>query len=196
MRFQFLGPPQKHGVSCACVLCLPWPEQPKQPEAWVPSPRVRRAFSLRGEQPGQPEAWVPSPRVQRAFSLRGPSAHRWSGLRESLDRNRGLFAGWEGVASLGLSLPLSPPPCLLSPAGMGRLFTGVSQSLCFANRRKCVPATLGLPRTGVSVLFPSTLLRLPAALYGVGPALSAVPVFGSSTKARIQLHLRVVSSLA
>ena len=31
-------------------------------------------------------------------------------LRKSLDRNRGLFAMWEGVASLGLSLPLSPPP--------------------------------------------------------------------------------------
>ena len=57
-----------------------------------------------------------------------------------------------------------------------------------------VPATLGLPRTGVSVLSPSTLLRLPAALYGAGPALSAVPVFGSSTKARIRLRLRVVSS--
>ena len=52
----------------------------------------------------------------------------------------GLFAVWEGVASLGLSLPLSPPPCLLPPAGMGRLFSGVSQSLCFANRRRCVPA--------------------------------------------------------
>ena len=31
-------------------------------------------------------------------------------LRKSLDRTRGLFAGWEGVASLGLSFPLSPPP--------------------------------------------------------------------------------------
>ena len=41
-----------------------------------------------------------------------------------------------------------------------------------------VPATLGLPRTGVSVLSPSTLLRLPAALYGAAPASSAVPVFG------------------
>ena len=41
-----------------------------------------------------------------------------------------------------------------------------------------VPPTLGLPRTGVSVLSPSTLLRLPAALCGVGPVLSAVPVFG------------------
>ena len=59
-----------------------------------------------------------------------------------------------------------------------------------------VPATLGLPRTGVSVLSPSTLLRLPAAIYGAGPALSAVPVFGYSTKARIRLRLRFVSSLA
>ena len=59
-----------------------------------------------------------------------------------------------------------------------------------------VLATLGLPRTGVSVLSPSTPLRLPAALYGAGPALSAVPVFGSSTKARIWLPLRFVSSPA
>ena len=44
-----------------------------------------------------------------------------------------------------------------------------------------VPATLGLPHTGMSVLSPSTLLRLPAALYGAGPALSAVPVFGYYT---------------
>ena len=33
-----------------------------------------------------------------------------------------------------------PSPCLLPPVGMGRLFSGVSQSLCFANRRRCVPA--------------------------------------------------------
>ena len=33
-----------------------------------------------------------------------------------------------------------PSPCLLPPAGMGLLFSGVSQSLCFANRRRCVPA--------------------------------------------------------
>ena len=60
-------------------------------------------------------------------------------------------------------------------------------AVCGSTRR--VPATLGLPRTGVSVLSPSTLLRLPAALYGAGPASSAVPVFGSSTKARIRLRL-------
>ena len=31
----------------------------------------------------------------------------------------GLFAVWEGMPSLGPSLPLSPPPCLLPPAGDG-----------------------------------------------------------------------------
>ena len=83
---------------------------------------------------------APSPRACRAFSLRCPSTRRRSGLRKSLDRNRGRFAGWEGVAYLGLSLPLCPPRCLLPTAGMGQLFSGVSQSLCFANRPRCLPA--------------------------------------------------------
>ena len=79
-----------------------------------------------------------------------------------------------------------------SPAA-GRAGRCRPMSLCVGSTRR-VPATLGLPRTGVSVLSPSTLLRLLAALYGAGPALSAVPVFGSSTTARIRLRLRVVSS--
>ena len=117
------------------MLCLPRPERFRQPEAWAPSPRVRCAFSLRG-----------------------PSARRRSGLRKSLDRNRGLFAGWEGVASRGLSLPLSPPPCLLPPAGMGGLFSGVSQSLCFANRRQCVrPVNFSLLSHSLKKLPPTTL---------------------------------------
>ena len=123
-RLQFLGPPQKRGFTCTCVLCLPRPERFREPEAWAPSPRARRAFSLRraalslrGERPRQPEAWVPSPRTRSAFSLRGPSARR-------------------RLASLGLSLPLSPPHCLLPPVGMGRPFSGVSQSLCFAKHRQ------------------------------------------------------------
>ena len=62
---------------------------------------------------------VLSPRARRAFSLRGPSARRRSGLRKSSDRNRGLFAGWEGVASLGLSFPLSPPPASFLQRGWG-----------------------------------------------------------------------------
>ena len=68
-------------------------------------------------------------------------------------------------------------------------------SLCVGSTHR-VLVTLGLPRSGVSVLSPSTLLRLPAALYGTGPALSTVPVFRSSTKAWIQLRLRFVPSPA
>ena len=44
------------------------------------------------------------------------------------------------------------------------------------------------------VLSPSALLRLPAALYGAGHALRAVPVFGPSTKAPTRLCLRFVPS--
>ena len=74
MQFQFSGPPQKRGFGCACVLCLPRTQRFRQPEAWAPSRRVRRAFSLRGERPRQPEGWAHSPRVRPTFSLRGPSA--------------------------------------------------------------------------------------------------------------------------
>ena len=44
------------------------------------------------------------------------------------------------------------------------------------------------------VLSPFTLLRLPAALCGAGPALRVVPVFGSSTNARTRLGLRFAPS--
>ena len=81
-----------------------------------------------------------------------------------------------------------------SPA-RGRAGRCRQTSLCVGSTPR-VLATLGLPLTGVSVLSPSTLLRLPAALYGAGPALSAVPVLGSSTKARIWLGLRFVPSPA
>ena len=109
---------------------------------------VRCTFSLRGERPRQPEVWrplhgraapFPSPRARRAFSLRGPSPRRRSGLRKSLDRNWGLFAGGEGGGFSGAEFAPFPSPCLRPPAGMGRLFSGVSQSLCFAYRRWFVP---------------------------------------------------------
>ena len=114
----------------------------RQPAVLGASLRVLRAFSLRGERPGWPEVCAASPRVRRAFfpprraaqaarglahsprmrrafSLRGPSAHCQSGLRKSSDRTRGLFAVWEGVASLGLSFPLSPPPASYLQWGWG-----------------------------------------------------------------------------
>ena len=70
-----------------------------------------------------------------------------------------------------------------------------TDGLCVDSTHR-VPATLGLPRSGVSALSPSTLLRPQAALYGAGPALRAVPVFGSSAKAQTRLGLRFVPSPA
>ena len=90
----------------------------RQPADLAPSPRVRRAFSLRGERPGQPEVWRPLHGSAAPLPSAAP-ARRQSGLRKSLDRNRSLFAGWEGVASLGLSLPLSPPPDSYLQRGWG-----------------------------------------------------------------------------
>ncbi|XP_070328912.1 uncharacterized protein [Odocoileus virginianus] len=135
-------------------LCV---ERPRQPEAWAHSPRMWRAFSLRGEwlrverprQPEtwahsplcgapfslcrerlrQPEAWAHSPRVRRPFSLRGPSTCHQSGLRKSLDRTRMPVYSVGGVASQGLSLPFSPPPCLLPPAGFKKAPSDCSQGL-------------------------------------------------------------------
>ena len=54
-------------------------------------------------------------------------------------------------------------------------------SLCVDSTHR-VPATLGLPRTGVSVLSPSTLLRLLAALYVAGPALVRFQFSGTPQK--------------
>ena len=51
-------------------------------------------------------------------------------------------------------------------------------------------------RGGAGAAFLSTLLRLPAALYGACPALGAVPALGCSTKQRTRLHLRFVPSPA
>ena len=71
-----------------------------------------------------------------------------------------------------------------------------------ADRYRCVWVALTVfrphwvcPRSRVCVLSPSTLLRLPAALYGACHALRAVPVFGFSTKAQTWLGLRFVPYL-
>ena len=70
----------------------------------------------------------------------------------------------------------------LTQAGGGDLFF-----------RLLVPLRFG---EGGELLSPSVLLRLPAALYGVCPALCAVPALGCSTKVWTRLHLRSVPSPA
>ena len=115
MRFQFSGTPQKRGFGCACVLCLPRPERLRQPEAWAPSPRVRCAFSLRGPSARCRSGACGGVCFQELASSRDPPGGgcRPSRISGSLwIETGGLFAVWEGVSSLGPSLPLSPPPCL------------------------------------------------------------------------------------
>ena len=122
MQFQFSGPPQKRRFGCTCLLCLPCPERFRQPEAWVHSPRMRCAFSLHGKRLGQPEAWAPSPQVRCAFSLRGPSVCRRSGLRKSLDRNRGPVCSVGGGGFSGEEFAPFPSPLPPTSSGDGPAF--------------------------------------------------------------------------
>ena len=69
-----------------------------------------------------------------------------------------------------------------SPAA-GRAGCRRQMSLCVGSTNR-VPATLGLPCTGVSVLSPSALLRLPAALYGAGSASVQFQFSGTPQKRR------------
>ena len=121
MQLQFSGPPQKHRFGCTCILCLPWPERFRQPEAWPHSPRMWCAFSLHGEWPRQPEACAHSPRVQCAFFLCSPSARHSSGLRKSLDRKRGPVCsvgggGFSGAEFAPFPFPLPPTSSRNGPA--------------------------------------------------------------------------------
>ena len=77
-------------------------------------------------------------------------------------------------------------------------------SLACVGSTRNVPATLGLPLLTVSVLSPSTLLRLQVALQGAGPELRALArskplrfrFSGNSTKVQTRLGLRFVPSPA
>ena len=132
----------------------------RQPAVLAASLRVLRAFSLRGERPRQPEVCAASPRAQRvARAARGlapstPGAVRLFppqpqqpqrapppvGSQEVLRQDPGPVCRVGGGGFSGAEFSPCPSPRLLPPVGMGRLFSGVSQSLCFANCRRCVPA--------------------------------------------------------
>ena len=152
VRFQFSGSPQKCGFGCACVLCLP------------------RSVRFR-----QPEAWAHSPRMRRAFSSAAPVRAAEPGLRKSLDRNRGPVCIVGGGGFSGAEFAPFPSPCLLPPAGMGRLFSGVSQSLCLVNHRQCVRAGW------FSLLLSHSLKKLlPTALRAFGLVLTLSSAASSS----------------
>ena len=128
MRFQFLGTPQKRGFGWSCVLCLNRPSSSGARSLTGALSPVRRVFSPPRPLPQFPPALVgctlglfwgaglqPQPSQQMSTILN---------LRKSLVRNWEPVGHLVEVPSLGPSLPLSPPPCLLSPVGMGRSATG------------------------------------------------------------------------
>ena len=60
------------------------------------------------------------------------------GSQEVFRQDSGPVCQVGGGGFSGAEFAPFPSPCLLPPAGMGRLFSGVSQSLCFANHRRRV----------------------------------------------------------
>ena len=145
-RVPALGCSTKARNKKLCLLFVPSPtEQLRQPGACrASSLQVRCTFCPPRPQPQSPPALV---RCMRPVSLCDPAG----GCRPSsisgglLLETGGLFAVPSGLWSLGQSLPLSPPPCLQSPAGLGRsiaceLFSGLARSLCSENGRQCVLA--------------------------------------------------------
>ena len=111
----------------------------RQPEVLAASPLARCAFSLRGERLGQPEAWRPLPCSVRLFPPR-PQRAPPVGTQEAFRQEQGSVCSVGGGGFSGAEFAPCPSPCLLPPAGMGRFFSGVSQSFCFVNCRRCVPA--------------------------------------------------------
>ena len=78
------------------------------------------------------------PRPQRAPQV---------GSQEVFRQEPGPVCRVGGGGFSGAQFSPFPSPHLLPPVGTGRLFSGVSQSLCFANRRRCVPAGQFFPRS-------------------------------------------------
>ena len=114
VRFQFSGIPQKHGLGCACILCLPLPEQLRQPGAcWVHSPWVWCAFSPLRPQPHFPPMLVGC--MCPVFSCDPPGGCRpsrvsgslWKKLEACLQCGRGCHL-WGQV----FPFPLPPASCL------------------------------------------------------------------------------------
>ena len=117
-----------------------------QPEAWHPLPGCGAPFPSAESGPGSQRLGALSTGAPCPSAAPARAAGRVSG---SLQTGTGacLPGGRSHPGFSGAEFAPFPSPCLLPPAGMGRLFSGVSQSLCFANRQRCVPAGQFFPRS-------------------------------------------------
>ena len=91
-------------------MCLPRPQRFRQLEAWAHFPQIQCAFSLHGEWLRQPEAWATFPRCGAPFPSAAPARAPGSGLRKSLDRNRGPVCRVGGGGFSGAVWPFPLPP--------------------------------------------------------------------------------------
>ena len=160
MRFQFSGPPQKRGFCCACVLCLPRLSGPGSQRLGRPFPEGGGLFP---------------PRPQRAPPVGSQGVFR---------QDSGPVCRVGGVASLGLSLPLSPPPAsylqrgwggssleFLSPIVLrtaGGVFRPVNFSLALPQFKKSSLRLLSGPLAGPHPKECRWLLSVPPPLAGGG----------------------------
>ena len=99
LRFRFSVIPQKHGLGWACVLCLPWSEQLRQPGAWrAHSPGCRALYPLRGPSLSFHALWSGAPCVSSGKLISGcdPPGRCWpSRISGSVCLEAGgLFAVW------------------------------------------------------------------------------------------------------
>ena len=122
LRFRFLDTPQKCRLSWACVLCLPRPEQLRQPGAWqVHSPWVQCTLSppqFQPQFPGMQVRWTLCLSWEADFWLR-PS--RWMSTIQNLRMS--LVRGWNPICSLVgdavSGAEFAPFPSPLPPASGG-----------------------------------------------------------------------------
>ena len=118
------GFPQKRRLGWACVLCLPWPEQLRQPGAWrAHSPQVRCTLSPPRSRPQflHTPCVCSGELVSSCDPLKGCQPSKISGslCLETGSLFAGLFGG--GCCLWGQVCPYSlpPDPFLLPPVGDG-----------------------------------------------------------------------------
>ena len=124
---------------CLCVwgaLAVFWPGSQK---FWRPLPGRGAPFPSAASCSGSQRLGALSPGAVRLFPPR-PQRAPPVGPQEVFRQEPGPVCRVGGGGFSGAEVAPSPSPRLLPPAGMGRLFSGVSQSLCFAKCRRCVPA--------------------------------------------------------
>ena len=118
----------------------------RQPEVWRPFPWRGAPFPSAASGPGSQRLGALYPGVPRLFPPQ-PQRAPPVGSQEVFRQDLGPVCRVGGGGFSGAEFAPFPSPCLLPPTGMGRLFSGVSQSLWFANLRRCVPAGQFFPRS-------------------------------------------------